>query len=307
MKNSILKNEFLESLLVEKNRSHLTKKTYERRLNHFLKWLRYEDPKEITLERVRRYRIFLNKQLNHEGSPLDKKTQSYYIITLRSFLKYLAKRDITSLSPEILDVGKNIQNEIETLSSEELHRLLKISSGKNLQDLRDRAILELLFSSGLRVSELTNLNRSHINTHLQEMSIRGKGRKLRLVFISDTAKIAIQNYLSQRTDMEEALFIRTDKRVKKNSLENPRLTSRSIQRIVKKRAQEAGIVKDVHPHTLRHSFATDLLRNGADIRSVQLMLGHESITTTQIYTHITNKQLKGIHKKYHGKSSLEES
>lgn len=300
MQLSKLIQEFLESLLIEKNRSHLTQKTYARRLHHFFNWFHCEDPKKITLEAVRLYRLFLNTQRNHDGEFLSPKTQTYYIITLRNFLKYLAKRNIPSLSPESLEIGKIIQHEIEVLTTDEINRLLEYSKKHTtLRDLRDLAILELLFSSGLRVSELTNLNRSQINTQLQEMSVRGKGRKLRLVFISDDASEALKNYLSQRTDMEEALFVRTDKRANKDFSKDLRLTPRSIQRIVKKRAREAGITKDIHPHTLRHSFATDLLRNGADIRSVQLMLGHESITTTQIYTHITNKQLKEIHKKFH--------
>jgi site-specific recombinase XerD len=198
-------------------------------------------------------------------------------------------------------VGKNPSHEIEFLDGEEVDRLLQAASGNDLGSLRDRAILELLFSAGLRVSELININRDQINLARLEFSVRGKGDKIRIVFISDTAKKALERYFNKRTDMDEAVFIRFSKKKTTENQDTRRLTPRSVQRIVKFYAAKAGIVKDVHPHTIRHSFATDLLANGADIRSVQTMLGHSSITTTQIYTHITNTQLKGVHKKFHGK------
>ncbi len=222
------------------------------------------------------------------------------MIAIRSFLKYLSKRDIKSLSAEKIEVGKNPSYEIEFLDGDEVDRLLRAAASNDLKTLRDRAILELLFSAGLRVSELVGINRDQINLARQEFSVRGKGDKLRLVFISDTAKEFLEKYLNKRTDMDNAVFVRfSNKKITENQ-ETKRLTPRSVQRIVKFYAAKAGIVKDVHPHTLRHSFATDLLTNGADIRSVQTMLGHSSITTTQIYTHITNVQLKDTHKKYHG-------
>jgi site-specific recombinase XerD len=212
----------------------------------------------------------------------------------------LAKRDIKTLAAEKIEVGKNPSHEVEFLDDEELERLLQAASAGDIKTLRDRAILELLFSAGLRVSELVQINRDQLNLQRQEFSVRGKGDKIRIVFISDTAKKALERYLEKRIDIDPALFVRFSKN-KNFREETKRLTSRSIQRIVKFYAAKAGIVKDVHPHTLRHSFATNLLSNGADIRSVQTMLGHSSITTTQVYTHITNKQLKEIHKQLHGK------
>lgn len=306
--------DFLEYLEIERSRSQKTIENYHHYLSRFLAWAKVSNPKDITAELVRSYRIYLNRKTDKHGKELKKVTQNYHIIAIRSFLKYLAKRDIKSLAAEKLEVGKNPSHEIEFLDSEELDRLLQSANGSDIKSLRDRSILELLFSAGLRVSELININRDQVNLDRQEFSVRGKGDKIRIVFVSDTAKNALQKYLDKRMsalggsafggDIDQALFIRFSK--KKSSSggkikEDKRLTPRSIQRIVKFYAAKAGIVKDVHPHTLRHSFATDLLSNGADIRSVQTMLGHSSITTTQIYTHITNKQLKEIHKQFHGK------
>ena len=302
MKLSDLLDDFLDSLIIEKNRSELTRQTYARRIEHFLSWLKSENPEAITADCVRSYRIFLSKETTPLKKYLSKSTQTYYIIALRSFLKYLAKREISSLQPERIEIGSIIQPEIEFLDIQELERLLDAPNTKSLPGLRDRALMELLFSAGLRVSELTNLNKTHINLKRQEMSIRGKGNKLRLVFISDSAKEALNRYLNKRNDIDEALFVRLDPGAQFEDAEL-RLTPRSIQRIVKYYAKSVGIVKDVHPHTLRHSFATDLLANGADIRSVQSMLGHASITTTQIYAHVTNKRLKEIHRKYHRKDT----
>jgi site-specific recombinase XerD len=238
---------------------------------------------------------------------------------LRSFLKYLAKKDIKTLSAEKVESGKVSRKEVEFLEAEEVERILQAAGGNSFKELRDRAMLELLFSSGLRVSELININRDKLDLKNQEFTVRGKGDKIRLVFVSDGSKRALERYLDKRTDIDPALFVRDYKALKKFETKKPsfktgessalekseeknlRLTPRSVQRMVKHYAAKAGIIKDVHPHTLRHSFATDLLINGADIRSVQAMLGHSSITTTQIYTHITNKQLKEVHKAFHAR------
>lgn len=292
--------EFLEYLELELNRTPETTANYRHYLNRFFDWAEIDNVGKINLELVRKYRIFLNRLEDRNGKKLKKVTQGYHVIALRSFLKYLSKCDIKTLAAEKIEVGKNDEREVEFLSFQEVSRMLEACSGLGVKGLRDRAILELLFSTGLRVSELTNTNRDQISLENQEFSVRGKGGKIRIVFISDAAKSALEEYLKKRTDIDEALFVRLSK-PKENDSSSLRLTSRSVQRIVKDCAKKAGIVKDVHPHMLRHSFATDLLSNGADIRSVQSMLGHSSITTTQIYTHVTNRQLKDIHKKFHRK------
>ncbi len=296
--------EFLEYLEIEKSRAQKTTENYHHYLKRFFDWAQISKAEQITPELIRKYRLHLNRLTDDKGSQLKKITQNYHMIAVRNFLKYLSKRDIKSMAAEKIEIGKNPSHEIEFLDSGEIERLLKAASGTDLKSLRDRSIIELLFSAGLRVSELSNINRDQINLERLEFSVRGKGDKIRIVFISDTAKNFIEKYLAKRTDLDPALFVHFSK-PKKNQLDasekSKRLTPRSIQRIVKYYAAKAGIVKDVHPHTLRHSFATDLLANGADIRSVQTMLGHSSITTTQIYTHVTNEQLKEIHKKFHGK------
>lgn len=303
-------DDYLDHLEIEKSRSKLTRENYDRYISRFLLFAyenyKLEKPENITGDIVRKYRIFLNRltisSAREAEKSLSQSTQNYHIIALRGYLKYLAKRDIETLSAEKLEVGKNPDRQVDFLDGEEVERLIGAAHGDDLASLRDRAFLELLFSAGLRVSELVSLNRDQINLERQEFSISGKGGKIRLVFISDTARDALQRYLDRRTDIDPALFIRfktgTNPDADNTSL---RLTARSIQRTVKKYAHKAGIIKDVHPHTLRHSFATDLLQNGADIRSVQAMLGHSNITTTQIYTHVTNKGLKDIHSKFHGK------
>jgi len=307
-----LKTEYLEHLEIEKDRSQKTIENYDHYLGRFLRWAKAKSPADITDDLVRTYRLHLNRMSDEKGSPLKKITQNYHVVALRNFLKYLAKRDIKALAAEKIELGKTARREVEFLEFDEIDRIFEAAGGADLKSLRDRAILELLYSSGLRVSELTKLNRDQINLKRQEFSVRGKGGKIRVVFISDRAKAALERYLDRRPDIDPAVFVRIGLKQIENppkadqpragkKTDNLRLTPRSIQRIVKHYALKAGIVKDVHPHTLRHSFATDLIQNGADIRSVQEMLGHSSVTTTQIYTHVTNKQLKEVHKAFHGR------
>lgn len=280
--------EYLEYLEIEKNRSPKTVENYHRYLRRFLDWAKIDQPQEITEKLVRKWRVYLNRQ------NLKQNTQQYYVIGLRGFLRFLSKQDVKSLPPEKVELGKQKKPEVTFLEKEELKRLLKAPD-----NLRDKAILEVLFSTGLRVSELVGLDREQIDFKRGEFSVRGKGDKVRLVFLSETAKEALSLYLAEREDPNLALFV--------NQQDNSRLTSRSVQRIVKKWAAKAGIVtKDVTPHVIRHSFGTDLLRSGADLRSIQKMLGHSSVTTTQIYTHVTDQQLREVHKKYHGKSDQQE-
>ena len=297
--------DYLKYLEVEKNRSIKTMENYRHYLERFLLWAKIQEPKDITADLVREFRLYLNRLKDDSNRGLKKITQNYHVIALRNFLKYLRKRDIETLAPEKIELAKVALREIEFLEETELERLLNAPQGGGLSDSRDKAILELLFATGLRVSELCGLNRQSVNLKQDEFSVRGKGDKIRVVFLSETAKNCLKNYLDKRVDVDEALFIRVGKGknfFQKNA--NLRLTSRSVERIIKKYAAKAGIGKKVTPHQLRHQFATDLLRNGADLRSVQTMLGHSSITTTQIYTHITDKQLKEIHKKYHRKGAL---
>ncbi|KKP87513.1 MAG: Tyrosine recombinase XerD [Candidatus Nomurabacteria bacterium GW2011_GWA2_35_80] len=251
---------------------------------------------------MREFRLFLNRQsgIKIKGqveTSMKKNTQNYYLIALRVFLKYLMKNEIQTLSPDRIELAKIKERSLDLITVEELNRLLAGPNGSDLKNLRDKAILELFFSTGLRVSELTSLDRD-LNLSKGEFSIRGKGEKVRVVFLSETARKAIKEYLAKRKDMEEAMFIQISTVNKKNF---SRLTPRSIERIVKYYAIKAGISKKVTPHIIRHSFATDLLQNGADIRSVQMMLGHSNISTTQIYTHITDKQLQEVHKKFHSR------
>ena len=297
-----LKIQYLEHLEIEKNRSAKTLENYGRYLDRFFGFAKVSNPSGITEDLIRQYRLHLNRLKDNEGNTLKKVTQNYHIIALRNFLKYLAKRDIKSVPAEKIELGKQEDREVTFLEADELERLLKSPEGNNLDSLRDRAVLGTLFSTGMRVSELCSLDRNKIDTTRGELSIRGKGSKIRVVFLSDDAKEDISKYLSKRSDIDEALFIRIPKSKTFSKNDNLRLTPRSIQRIVGKYATKAGIMgKNVSPHTLRHSYATDLLRNGADIRSVQSMLGHSSVTTTQIYTHVTDKQLREVHKKFHNK------
>lgn len=292
-----LLSDYLDHLEIEKNRSIKTRVNYERYLKRFLEFSRISKPSQISQDLTRQYRLWLNRQL------LKKNTQNYYLIALRNFLKYLAKRDIETLTADKIELGKQSERQVIFLEENELERLLAASQGPSLKLLRDKAILELLFSTGLRVSELCGLNRDSLNLKSGEFPVRGKGDKVRLVFLSETAKEAIKNYLEKREDVDEALFIRQIKKQVNSPAggENLRLTTRSVERLVKYYAAKAGLTKKITPHSLRHSFATDLLRNGADIRSVQALLGHSNITTTQIYTHITDKQLREVHQMFHGK------
>jgi site-specific recombinase XerD len=302
-----LVTDYLEYLEVELGRSQKTIENYDHYLQRFINFIykkyKITSPKNITLDVLHKYRVYLHRFEMSNGNTFKVSTQNYHIIAVRNFLKYLAKRDIPTLSSTKIEVGKIPERQIEFLEPEEVSRLLEAASGPNRASKRDRALLELLFSTGLRVSELVSIDIEDINLQRQEFSVRGKGDKIRIVFISNTAKDAIEQYLNVRTDIDPALFVRDKTGTNKEAdAKGLRLTTRSIQRIVKHYATKAGIVKDVHPHTLRHSFATDLLQNGADIRSVQAMLGHANITTTQIYTHVTNKGLKDIHNKFHGKN-----
>jgi site-specific recombinase XerD len=292
-----LKTEFLEYLEIEKGRSIKTVENYDRYLARYLTFSKITSPSKITEQSVREFRIHLNRQAGTSGT-MKHKTQNYYMISLRAFLKFLRKRGIDSLNPERIELAKVGARDLDLISAGELDRLMAGPKGDSLASLRDKAILELFFSTGLRVSELCSINRD-IDLSRDEYSIRGKGEKIRVVFLSPPAKAAIKKYLDKRGDVDEALFIQMGK-ASKNAKEL-RLTPRSIERLVKKYAIKAGITRKVTPHVLRHSFATDLLENGADLRSVQALLGHANIATTQVYTHITDKHLRDIHSKFHGK------
>ena len=299
--------EFLEYLEIERGRSVKTVENYDRYLLRFFSHAKVRTPKDITQPKVREFRLWLNRQPAANGDTLKRRTQNYYLIALRAFLKYLRKRGVTSLSPERIELAKVPQRDLDLITSAELSRLLDApmkaykeadEDADKLRALRDNAMLQLLFSTGLRVSELVSLD-SDIDLSKDEMSIRGKGDKIRVVFFSDEAKKAVKKYLDARKDLDEALFVNMGRNANERS--GLRLTSRSVERTVKHYATRAGITKKVTPHVVRHSFATDLLQNGADIRSVQALLGHASISTTQVYTHVTDKHLREVHSKFHNK------
>jgi site-specific recombinase XerD len=297
-----LLTEFLEHLEIEKGRSQRTLRNYDFYLRRFFDWAKHPAPGAITLEMVRKFRLWMNRNVKgRDGEAPKVTTQNYHLIALRSFLKYLAKRDIKTLAPEKIELAKHPERQVEFLEEEELLRLLDspLKGGDNLVSLRDSAILEMLFSTGLRVSELARLEIESVNLDRDEFTVLGKGGKNRIVFVSERARDAVKKYLKKRQDMSPHMFVSHDRA--KGKRDDLNLTPRSIQRIVDKHTRKAGITKKVSPHTMRHTFATDLLRGGADIRSVQAMLGHASITTTQIYTHVTNKHLREIHKKHHDK------
>ena len=297
--------EFLQYFELDRNLSPLTVKTYGYYLNSFGNWLATEDkplkPSQLSEEIIREYRLYLSRYVNPLTGPLAKNTQNYFLIVIRAFLRYLARKDIKSLSPEQVDLGKSRDRNITFLTKDHLDQILIQPDTEKDTGLRDRAILELLFSTGLRVSELTKLDRDKVNLKTQEFGVIGKGGKARVVFLSTRAKEWLARYLSRRLDQARPLFIRYSgkKDEEISSGEKMRLTPRSVERLVVKYAKKANVPIKTTPHSLRHLFATDLLRNGADIRSVQEMLGHKNVATTQIYTHVTNKRLREVHEQFH--------
>ncbi len=298
------KTDFLEYLEIEQNRSQKTIQNYDHYLTRLIDFAGDVKVSAIDQELIRKWRLWLNRLGTNVSDELQKTTQNYHLIALRSFLKYCAKRDIPCMSADKIELARTKRKQVTFLTPEELERMFAQAKLDTLPGLRDRAILELLFSSGLRVSELVGLNRDHINLKRREFMVRGKGQKDRPIFISEQAATWVQHYLDKRTDTAQPLFIRyAGKKASDNSGDYQRLTARSIQRMVARYALLAGITKHVSPHTLRHSFATDLLMNGADLRSVQALLGHSNIATTQIYTHVTDPHLKAVHEKFHGKKS----
>jgi len=302
-----LKRSFLEYLEIERGLALRTLENYEHYLDRYFEFGKIKSTKDITDSSVREFRLWLNRQSTGNnratGATVSKKTQNYYMIALRMFLKFLHKRGISSMPADQIELPKVSERDLDLITSSELGRLLESPNSGSLKDLRDKAILEMLFSTGLRVSELCSLT-ADINLSSDELSIRGKGGKVRVVFISDAAKQSLKNYLHARKDMSDALFTEINANSgadAKNKMLRA-LTRRSIERIVKQHAVKAGISKKVTPHVLRHCFATDLLSNGADLRSVQAILGHANIGTTQIYTHVTDKHLREVHKKFHNKT-----
>jgi site-specific recombinase XerD len=300
--------DFLEYLELERNSSQKTIRNYDHYLKRFLEFAGDIDPKEIDLKLVRKYRLYLSRFEDPVSKQqLKRKTQNYFMIALRAFLRYLARMDVTSLSAEKVELGEQDPSPLKILDEEGLVRLLKAPDFTSKDGMRDKAILELLFSTGMRVSELASLNRDQVNLERKEFGIVGKGGKERVVFVSADAAKWVERFLAIRNDNFKPLFIRYQGSVDpSDDGENMRLTTRSIERIVEKYVKAVGLSIKATPHTLRHSFATDLLMNGADIRSVQEMLGHSNISTTQIYTHVTNKHLKDVHKAFHGKARDDE-
>jgi len=295
---------FLEHLEIEKGRSLKTIDNYRRYLERFFEFSRVKRTDQINQEKIREFRVYLNRQpgfktIGQTSSTLKKRTQNYHLIALRVFLKYLLRYGYEVYSPENIELAKVGQREVDHLDYTELQRIIDVSR----DNPRNYTMITVLFSTGLRLSELCSLNRD-IDINSGELSIRGKGEKLRVVFLSDESRMAIRLYLASRVDIDEALFVQEGPGSVKLLEEGKsiRLTPRSVERVVKQLAVAAGISKHVTPHTIRHSFATDLLRNGADMRSVQMMLGHSNIATTQVYTHVTDKQLREIHERFHNKN-----
>lgn len=297
------KRRFLEYLEIERGRSVKTIENYDRYLERFFDFAKVKKVSDLTEEQVREFRIYLNRQpgtkVGGRMEPMKRRTQNYYLIALRAFLKFLRKRGIEALSPERIELAKVPERSIDLISAAELKRLMNAPDQKTLEGKRDTAILELLFSTGLRISELCGLSIDDIDMSRDEFSVRGKGDKIRVVFLSDSARVTLQDYLKHRKDMDDAMFIRYGRKM--NDGGDLRLSPRAVQRLIKQHAIKAGITRKVTPHVIRHSFATDLLSNGADLRSVQALLGHANIGTTQVYTHVTDKHLREVHKKYHGK------
>ncbi|MET0979991.1 MAG: site-specific tyrosine recombinase/integron integrase [Candidatus Saccharimonadales bacterium] len=292
--------DYIEHLEVEGGRSAKTGENYKLYLERFVEFTNDTTVEKITSEMIRKYRLWLNRYKNNNDDELATITQSYHLIALRGFLTYLSKRDIESLSPEKIELPKISRKQVTFLHYDEVARLLDTISLESEDGLRDRAIIELLFSSGLRVSELVNLNRDHVNTKRREFMVRGKGQKDRPVFIGEAAAGRVEDYLAARLDNLPPLFLSYSRNnTATTSGDYRRLSTRSIQRIISKYAKLAGITKHVSPHTMRHSYATDLLMNGADLRSVQVMLGHSNISTTQVYTHVTDEHLREVYEKFH--------
>ncbi|HSX35898.1 MAG TPA: site-specific tyrosine recombinase/integron integrase [Patescibacteria group bacterium] len=297
------KTDFLEYLEIEQNRSQKTIANYDHYLTRLLDFAGDDlTISDIDTELVRKWRLWLNRLGTNVSDELQKTTQNYHLIALRSFLKFCAKRDIPALSADKIELARTVRKQVTFLNEDELGRLFAQPDTGTLQGLRDRALLELLFSSGLRVSELVGLDRDHINLKRREFMVRGKGQKDRPIFISQDSADWLMRYLDKREDTTRPLFVRySGSKAVDLSGNFHRLTARSVQRLVAHYALLAGITKHVSPHTLRHSFATDLLMNGADLRSVQAMLGHSNIATTQIYTHVTDPHLKSVHERFHGR------
>jgi site-specific recombinase XerD len=287
------KRQFLEYIEIERGRAVKTIENYDHYLTRYFAQMKIQNVSDISDANVREFRLWLNRQEGVAGS-MKRRTQNYYLIALRAFLKFLRKREIDCISPERIELAKVPERTLDLITSTELGRLLAATDGTDEKSLRDKAILELFFSTGLRVSELCSLD-TDLDLSRDEFSVRGKGDKVRVVFLSPSAKEAVRQYLKARKDMREALFVN----LAKGRARGERLTPRAIEMMIKQYAAKAGITKKVTPHVLRHSFATDLLQNGADIRSVQQLLGHASINTTQIYTHVTDTHLRDVHKKFH--------
>lgn len=298
------KVDYLEYLEIELNRSQKTIANYDHYLSRLSDFAGPIEVLDVTEELIRKWRLWLNRLGSNTSDELKKITQNYHLIAVRGFLKFCSKRGIPSLSPEKIELGKTVRKQVTFLSEDELNRLSTVPDTSTEGGLRDRAIIELLYSSGLRVSELVSLNKEDINLTRKEFMIRGKGQKDRPIFITDAAAYWIDLYIKKRDDNIIPLFIRTSSS-NRTSLDGNylRLSNRSVQRIIEKCARLAGITKHVSPHTLRHSFATALLMNGADLRSVQAMLGHSNIATTQIYTHVTDPHLKKVHSSFHKRSA----
>lgn len=298
--------QFLEYLQVERGSSPLTIRNYRHYLNRFISWLISQNIRQnlsdINQDIIRSYRVYLSNLPDRKGSTLSRRTQGYHVIALRSFLKWLLKNDYSVMAPDKIDLPKVAERQVKFLSGDQVDRLLNAPSLSTIQGKRDKAILEVFFSTGLRVSELVKLDREKIDLERREFGIIGKGGRARVVFLSTRATEWLKKYLAERNDHYTPIFIRHKGKLDPSTpSEKTRLTPRSVQRMIKKYVRKIKLPVDATPHVLRHSFATDLLIAGADLRSVQEMLGHKNVSTTQIYTHVTHKQLKNIHESFHGK------
>lgn len=296
--------DFLEYCELDRALSPLTVKMYGYYLNSFSGWLGENQmrPSGLTEDVIRDYRLYLSRYVNPVKGPLKRSTQGYFLIAIRAFVRFLTKKGVKTLAADQIELGKNRDRSIKFLTREHLEQILAQPDTSKPEGMRDRAMLELLFSTGLRVSELTKLDREKLNLETREFGIIGKGGRARVVFISTRAAEIVSRYLTMRQDNWSPLFIRySGRQVEENNGEKMRLTPRSVERMVTKYCKSARIPVAATPHTLRHTFATDLLMNGADLRSVQEMLGHKNVATTQIYTHVTNAKLREVHEKYHDK------